>query len=166
MLGLLNISEAMSIALHTCASLAENQGEFCSARLVSERLGFSAHHFAKVVQQLVRAGLLETERGPAGGARLARPAAEITLLEIYTAAGGKPHPAGCLLKPEICPGDGCALGKLMERENERLANLLESVRLDSVVRSLQRNRHDGQARRGPRTRGAAKRKPAQRKANA
>ncbi|HRR33730.1 MAG TPA: Rrf2 family transcriptional regulator [Kiritimatiellia bacterium] len=140
MLGLLNISEAMSIALHTCASLAEQPDRLQSAREISERLGFSAHHFAKVVQQLVRAGILATERGPAGGARLARPPSEITLLEIYVAAGGSPNYKGCLLRHDICQGDGCALGKLMSKENERLTELLQNVTLESIVRSLKRNR--------------------------
>lgn len=140
MLGLLNISEAMSIALHTCVILADQPGQKLSAREISKRLGFSAHHFAKVAQQLVRANILETERGPAGGAQLARPADEITLLEIYVAAGGSPAYTGCLLKQEICKGDGCALGKLMAKENERLVDLLKTVTLESIVRSLKRNR--------------------------
>ena len=140
MLGLLNISEAMSIALHTCASLAEDPERFHSAHQISDKLGFSIHHSAKVVQQLVRAGLLETERGPAGGAKLARPPEKITLLEIYVAAGGSPNYKGCLLKHDICRGDGCALGKLMSKENERLVALLKTVTLDSIVRSLKRNR--------------------------
>ncbi len=140
MLGLLNISEAMSIALHTCAWLADDPEHFSSARTISEKLGFSPHHFAKVVQQLTRAGILETERGPAGGARLARPPAEITLLEIYVAAGGTPTYKGCLLKHNVCKGDGCGLGKLMAKENKRLVSLLGNVTLDSVVRSLKKNR--------------------------
>ncbi len=140
MLGLLNISEAMSIALHTCAWLADAPERFSSARTISDKLGFSPHHFAKVVQQLVRAGVLETERGPAGGARLARPPAEINLLEIYVAAGGTPTYKGCLLKHNICKGDGCALGKLMAKENKRLVSLLKTVTLASVVKSLKKNR--------------------------
>lgn len=143
MLGLLNISEAMSIALHTCVILADQPGQKLSAREISKRLGFSTHHFAKVAQQLVRANILETERGPAGGAQLARPADEITLLEIYVAAGGSPAYTGCLLKQEICKGDGCALGKLMAKENERLVDLLKTVTLESIVRSLKRNRKGG-----------------------
>ena len=140
MLGLLNISEAMSIALHTCAWLADAPESFGSARTISEELGFSTHHFAKVVQHLVRAGILETERGPSGGARLARPPAEITLLEIYIAAGGAPTYKGCLLKHNICDGDGCALGTLMAKENKRLVSLLKAVTLASVVSSLKRKR--------------------------
>ena len=91
-------------------------------------------------QQVGGAGLLGVERAAAAGAKLARPPEEITLLEIYVAAGGHPSYKNCLLKSEICEGDGCALGKLMARENERLTDLLKSIRLDSVVRSLKRNR--------------------------
>ncbi len=140
MLGLLNISEAMSIALHTCASLALEPKAFHSARTLSKQLGFSPNHFAKVVQQLAHAGLLETERGPSGGARLARPASKISLLEIYIAAGGTPEYKGCLLKRAVCDGRGCALGRLMARENQRLVALLKSVTLSSVVRSLEKHR--------------------------
>lgn len=140
MLGLLNISEAMSIALHACAWLADDPERFQSARQISAKLGFSPHHFAKVVQQLVRTGILETERGPSGGARLARPPAGITVLEIYIATGGNPDCKGCLLKRNVCRGDGCTFGKLMAKENKRLVSLLKNVTLANVVRSLKKNR--------------------------
>ncbi len=134
--GLLNITEAMSIALHACASLAENPGTFQSARKIAQRYSFSPHHFAKVVQQLVRAGLLETERGPSGGARLTRAPESITLLEIYIAAGGMPHTTGCLLRSNICGGSHCPLGKFLDKENRRLVELLEKMSLASAMRSF------------------------------
>ena len=140
MLGLLNISEAMSIALHTCASLAEAPERYHSAQKTSKALGFSAHHFAKVVQQLARAGIVVTERGPSGGAKLARPPETVTLLDIYTAAGGNPHSNGCLLKRDICNGDRCALGKRLTQENARLVNLLRTTTLADIARSLSQNR--------------------------
>ena len=138
MLGLLNISEAVSIALHTCVSLAEDPHKFHSARQISERFGFSANHFAKITQQLVRSGLLETERGPSGGAKLTRPPKEITLLEIHTAAGGDPRLQGCLLKSKVCKGNCCAMGRLIAKENEKLIEILSSMTLDTVARSLKR----------------------------
>ena len=140
MIGLLNISEAMSIALHTCVSLAEEPEGFHSARQIANKLGFSAHHSAKVVQQLVHAGILETERGPTGGARLARPADKLSLLQIYVAAGGTPEYTGCLLKHDICNGKRCALGKLMAKENQKLTKRLKSLTLASVMHSLKKTR--------------------------
>lgn len=42
----------------------------------------------KILQQLVRARILSSERGPSGGFRLRRPAAEISMLEIIEAIEG------------------------------------------------------------------------------
>ena len=113
--GLLNIPESMSIALHTCLWIADDPRSFRPSPVIAKTLGFSYNHFAKVVQKLVHAGLLETERGPRGGIRLVRAPKTITLLDIYVAAGGEPlRPHRCLLNPKICAGRACALGRLIE----------------------------------------------------
>ncbi len=140
MTGLLNISEAMSIALHFCVALAGEEAGFQSTSEISRLLGFSANHSAKVVHMLVRAGLLETGRGPAGGVRLAKPASSITLLAIYEAAGGEPKPTGCLLQHTVCRGDGCFLGKTFRAENERLFALMKRTRLSTVAANAKLNR--------------------------
>ena len=45
-------------------------------------------YLAKHLQALARAGVLETVKGPRGGYRLARPAAEITVLDVVEAIDG------------------------------------------------------------------------------
>lgn len=135
--GLLNIPEALSIALHTCLWIADGNRTFRPSPEIAKNLGFSYNHFAKVVQRLVRSGLLETERGPKGGIRLARDPRSISMLEIYKAAGGEPlHPHRCLLDPKICAGRACALGRLIEAENQRLYKTLQQTTLAGLARSL------------------------------
>ena len=110
---------------------------FRSSPALAKELGFSYHHFAKVVQRLVRSGLLETERGPKGGIRLARAPRTITLLDVYEAAGGEPlRPHRCLLDPKICAGRACAFGHLVERENELLHRKMKQTTLANLARSL------------------------------
>ena len=135
--GLVNIPEGLSIALHTCLWIADGDRLFRPSPVIAKELGFSYNHFAKVVQKLVRAGLLETERGPKGGIRLARAPTTISMLEIYEAAGGEPlRPHRCLLDPKICAGRACAMGRLIERENTRLHNTMKQTTLASLARSL------------------------------
>ena len=114
--GLLNIPEGLSIAIHTCLWIADaGDRPFRPSPEIAKNLGFSYNHFAKVVQRLVHAGLLETERGPKGGIRLARDPKAVTMLDVYEAAGGEPlRPHRCLLAPKICAGRACALGHLIE----------------------------------------------------
>jgi Rrf2 family protein len=135
--GLLNIPESMSIALHTCLWIADDSRDFRPSPKIAQELGFSYNHFAKVVQRLVHAGLLETERGPRGGIRLARDPQKTSMLEIYEAAGGEPlRPHRCLLDPKICAGRACALGHLIESENGRLHKTMKQTTLASLARSL------------------------------
>lgn len=140
MLGLLNIPESLSIALHTCLWIADDSRTYRTSPTIAQELGFSYNHFAKVVQRLVRAGLLETERGPKGGIRLARAPKAITMLEIYEAAGGDPQPAHrCLLDPSICKGCACGIGHLIARENQRLFKQMKQTSLASLARSLDKS---------------------------
>ena len=139
--GLLNIPESMSIALHTCLWIVDDPRAFRPSPAIAKELGFSYHHFAKVVQRLVHAGLLETERGPKGGIRLARDPKAISMLEIYAAAGGEPlRPHRCLLDPQICAGRACALGRLIESENDRLHKTMKQTTLAGLARSFDRSK--------------------------
>ena len=139
--GLLNIPESMSIALHTCLWIVDDPRAFRPSPAIAKELGFSYHHFAKVVQRLVHAGLLETERGPKGGIRLARDPKAISMLEIYAAAGGEPlRPHRCLLDPQICAGRACALGRLIESENDRLHKTMKQTTLAGLARSFDKSK--------------------------
>ena len=136
--GLLNVPEGLSIAIHTCLWIADaGDRPFRPSPKIAKDLGFSYNHFAKVVQRLVRAGFLETERGPKGGIRLARDPKAITMLDIYEAAGGEPlRPHRCLLDPSICKGRACALGRLIESENNRFHKTMRQTTLAGLARSF------------------------------
>ena len=138
MIGLLNVPEGLSIAIHTCLWIADaGERPFRPSPEIAKTLGFSYNHFAKVVQRLVHAGLLETERGPKGGIRLARDPRKISMLDVYEAAGGEPlRPHRCLLDPQICAGRACALGRLIESENDRLHKTMQHTTLAGLARSF------------------------------
>ena len=141
MSGLLNIPEALSIALHTCLWIADGSPAFRPSPQIARDLGFSYNHFAKIVQRIVRAGLLHAARGPKGGIRLARDPKKISLLDVFSAAGAEPFlPHRCLLDPSICPGRACALGLLIEKENSRLLKTLSRTSLAALARSFDKSK--------------------------
>lgn len=137
MTGLLHISDAVSIAIHLCLRVADRGTAFSRSQTLSRELGLSIHHVQKVVQRLVREGLLETARGPGGGIRLAKDPSDLSLLDIHMAAGGEtlvPH--RCLLDPSICKGRACALGRMIEKENERIRKQMSRMTLAGLLRTL------------------------------
>jgi Rrf2 family protein len=97
------------------ALLATNpRGNFTN-EVIARRLGASEHHLAKVMQRLVKAGLVKSLRGPAGGFRLGVSPKDVELLQIYEAVEGPIARNGtvCPLGRPGCAEEKCLLGKLM-----------------------------------------------------
>jgi Rrf2 family protein len=83
------MSDAVEWAVHCCtilATLPEDQA-LPAARL-AEFHDVPPAYLAKALQATTAAGITESRSGPRGGYRLARPAAEITLLEVVLAVDG------------------------------------------------------------------------------
>lgn len=70
------------IALHY-----QETGTVLAAK-VSKEYGIPLEYLLKILQQLVRANVLRSKRGPRGGFYLSHPAEEITLLDIIEAVDG------------------------------------------------------------------------------
>ncbi len=61
------------------------QGELVSLGDISRRQSISLPYLEQLFVKLRRAGLVESVRGPGGGYRLARPATEITVVDVLQA---------------------------------------------------------------------------------
>lgn len=85
----MRISEGVEWALHSCLVLA---GLPSGAALPSSKLAalyaLPGPYLAKQMQALTRAGITESLPGPRGGYRLARPAGQISVLEVVLAVDG------------------------------------------------------------------------------
>jgi Rrf2 family transcriptional regulator, nitric oxide-sensitive transcriptional repressor len=66
-------------ALRTLMALGAVAPDKLTVGQLSEAYGISAHHLLKVVNELAALGYVETIRGPAGGARLAKAPGEIRI---------------------------------------------------------------------------------------
>jgi len=85
----MKISRSTGYALVAVGYIAQNylEGAVLAAR-VSKEYGIPLEYLLKILQQLVRANVLRSKRGPRGGFFLAKPANEITMLEIVEAVDG------------------------------------------------------------------------------
>jgi Rrf2 family protein len=133
--GFFSVSEAFSIALHLCMHLAHYPDECWSTRQVADDYGYSPHHVAKIVQRLSREGIVTTRRGAQGGARLARPASQIQLIELARLLDAVP-PRGCMLAADVCGGGSCLLGVAIEEQNNSFRQLLQDVSLQQLADSF------------------------------
>jgi Rrf2 family protein len=127
-----NLSEAASIAIHSMVMVAASKGK-TNVGAIAERLNFSKHHVAKVMQRLVKVNIVNSNRGPAGGFELARPAVEINLLEIYEAVEGKMKTSECPLGYDTCAFEKCILGTIAHDMNREFKNYLNEHDLQFYV---------------------------------
>jgi len=85
----MKISRSTGYALVAVGFIAQNykDGAVLAAR-ISKEYGIPLEYLLKILQQLVRANVLRSKRGPRGGFFLARPSDAITLLEVIEAVDG------------------------------------------------------------------------------
>jgi len=136
MANLLRISEASSLALHTMAVLARNPDRHLSNGELAAMLRASEHTLAKVLQQLVRSGLVESSRGPSGGFALLRSPEDVTLWEVFEAIEGPLRLSGCLLGTSLCGGRECVLGELVNSVNQQVMKVLFETSLAQLAASM------------------------------
>jgi Rrf2 family protein len=85
----MRLSDGVEWGVHVCTLLAAlPDGTALPAAKLAEYHGVPAAYLAKHLQALAAAGVLETVKGARGGYRLARPPAEITVLEVVEAIDG------------------------------------------------------------------------------
>lgn len=130
--NLFRVSAAANLALHAALLLARYDDRPARTRELAGTLGASEAHLAKVLRQLERHGLVRGTRGPSGGFRLARPAAAVTLLEVYEAVEGRAGNGRCIFGIATCDGRVCSLGGYFRKVNREVLARLANTRLSDV----------------------------------
>ncbi len=125
----LKLSEGCSLAIHAAVLMAGNTERSFTTHELAKTLGASENHLAKIMQRLGKADLVSSTRGPAGGFRLARPAGDVSLMQIYEVIEGPFTPDFCLLRKPVCQGHKCVLGGLVARINREIRDYLTQTTL-------------------------------------
>jgi len=85
----MRISRSTGYALLAVGYIAQNQKQgIILSQNISKKYDIPLEYLLKILQQLVRANILRSKRGPRGGFSLARPAKKITLLQVVEAVEG------------------------------------------------------------------------------
>ena len=99
-------SQTVEYALRAMVHLAQQSPDQCTTDQIAQEMQVPKAYLAKVLQLLVRAGLVQSQRGLGGGMTLARPPAKVNLYEavqavdpIQTNQGLPPRPPGTRRTP-------------------------------------------------------------------
>ena len=111
----------LSLALHALGHMVSEPDRARTSAEIAEHNATNPVVVRRVLGPLRAAGLLTSEKGHQGGWRLARPAEEITLADVYLALGDR------LLEPDAAydhDGHDCAVEEAL---HSRVASVLTDV---------------------------------------
>lgn len=132
---MLQISRRADYAVRIMLELGlHDSDETLSAAELAERAGVTKAFLHKIVADLVKAGLIVTYKGPAGGIMLAQPPYEVSMLDILEAADGPICLNACMLRPHECPRDVlCPAHRFWGRLQSIVIDELKNATLDALV---------------------------------
>ena len=114
---MLKLTKKADYGLMAMKHLAEHaQNGACSAKDVAEAYGIPQEALAKILQRLVKAGLLHSQHGTNGGYTLARDAANISAFEVIRAIDGPLFITSCVtVRGECDQTDRCTIREPLRR---------------------------------------------------
>ena len=119
-------------ALRALLYLAREEADTCiSPRRLAEALGESPTYLAKVVRHLVKAGILQAEKGVKGGVRLVTPPGQVSLLAVVEACQGTVVGDYCLsTEPEF---SYCGFHHAAQEIHDAITGILSRWSLEQIL---------------------------------
>lgn len=109
-------------------------GASVSTARIAEEQRIPSSFLAKIVSQLAIAGLLRTTRGAHGGVQLARPAENISLLDVVRAIDGPIELVHCLEDPADCEfSASCSIQETLDSAQQALTSSLAATDFGSLA---------------------------------
>jgi Rrf2 family protein len=141
----MRLGDGVEWALHSCTMLALLPPDTAmpAARL-AEFHGVPAAYLAKHLQALAQAGVVKSGAGRKGGYRLAKPARDITLLDIVVAVEGAGPAFRCAeirrrgpaAMPPAAYRSTCTIAQAMHRAEAAWREQLAATSLEDIVLGL------------------------------
>lgn len=129
------IPKTAEYALRAVVTLARDPGRPRSAEEIAEATQVPRRYTHKVLQALVRAGLVRSQSGPGGGYALVPPPQDVSLLDIVAAVEPIPRirrcPLGLTNHTSLCP--------LHRQLDEAAANMEKTFAKVTIAQLLQQS---------------------------
>ena len=122
--------------------VAQPAGQSVLNQYVAEKLGVPPAYLAKVLQQLVRAGLLDSTRGRSGGFRANERTRGATLIQVLTLIEGPGLADSCVLGLKVCSAENaCPLHATWSPVKTRIISLLTLHTIEKLARAVTSGRY-------------------------
>ena len=129
---ILNISEGLSIAIHTLNALMTLNMEKLTTTQIAKITGFSPNHISKVMRKLVKAEIICADIGANGGFSISKRQLNISLMKVYEAVEGNLKLNDCLYKSPLCDCTNCIFKGIIKSVNKEFSNFLNTTKIKNL----------------------------------
>lgn len=130
------ITRATEYAVRTVIFLAQQpKNEIVLKKDICKTQEVTPAFLTKILQPLIKAGIVSSQRGVGGGFLLARDPGDITLLDILQAEEGQLKLNHCLVDTELCHRDSyCSAHEVWHEAQTEMAAVLSRYTVADMVR--------------------------------
>lgn len=133
------ISRTSAYALEAAIIIAAREGERITATDLAAELDLPGNYLSKILNAMARARLLESERGPRGGFRLAREPAAIAIEDIIGLFEDVGSSRRCFLGRGKCSEtDSCVMHDQWKKVSTPMFDFFRDTTLASLVADRRR----------------------------
>src|SRR6202451_154955 len=131
---MLKLSKKADYGLMAMKHLAEHSHNgACSAKDVADAYGIPQEAMAKILQRLVKTGLLHSQHGTNGGYTLARDPGMISAFEVIRAIDGPLFITSCVtVRGECDQSDRCNIREPLRRVSESIEQVLRRISISEM----------------------------------
>jgi Rrf2 family protein len=127
------ISQTVEYALRAVVTLAQNQGQACTAQKISELTQVPGPYLSKLMQVLVRGGLVRSQRGLHGGFVLNSKPDELTIWDVVDVVEPLKRIRECPLGLSTHGTDLCPLHRRLDRAMESVEQAFRDTAIAELL---------------------------------
>ncbi|MGD2108406.1 MAG: Rrf2 family transcriptional regulator [Phycisphaerae bacterium] len=127
------ISPTAEYALRAMVAIAQANGDVAPTQGIAKLTKVPPGYLPKVLQMLGRAGLVESRRGLGGGFRLAKPAEELTVLDVVNAVDPIKRITRCPLDLDSHGTNLCPLHKRLDEATEHIERSFANTTISELL---------------------------------
>lgn len=130
---MLKLTKKADYGLIALKHLAESRGS-SSAKDIADEFGLPQEALAKILQRLVKSGLLVSQHGTHGGYTLARAPEKISALEVIKAIDGPLFITACSSHHDQCDQSSkCNVKEPLKKVNQGIRELLAKITIADMM---------------------------------
>lgn len=121
-------------AVRALIELAIHEGEYLSARAISQRQNIPYQFLRTILQELIRQGLVESKEGSAGGVKMIKDPKDIGIVDVINIFQGEIELSDCLFQKKLCGNrPTCVLRKEIKRIEAMVVNEFKEITIQGLM---------------------------------